>query len=81
MYLRRYETVSDYEEMSDSESESKVSDNQSTNTDEDMVRPDKLDRKLIIRLQKIEPDLIEETKKLEKEVLFIQPDNLAVVRE
>ena len=62
IYLRRYETDSDYEEISDSESENEVSDNQSYNTDEHMVRSDKLDRELIRKCQKIEPDLIEEAK-------------------
>ena len=54
IYLRRYGTDSDYEEMSDSESD--VSENQSSNTDEDMVRPKNWIEKT--KLQKIEPDLI-----------------------
>ena len=82
MYIRQYESDPDYEDLVDSESgteEEFFSD--STDDDEEVISQETINKESIVLLQGNEPNLIETAQNLNKEVKFLQPENLAVIVE
>ena len=60
MYLRRYESDSDYEEILDSESEAEEElQDELVDDDEEVIGQESLNRESIVTLQQNEPNLIE----------------------
>ena len=81
MYIGRYETDPDYEEMLDSDSEDEVSEDEFVEIEEEIIKPEKIDRNSVALLQQNEPDLIETARTLKKEVEFSKPENVAEIVE
>ena len=81
MYMGRYETDPDYEEMWYSDSEDEVSENEPTEIEEEVITPERIDRNSVALLQQSEPDLIETAQTLKKAIEFSKPENVAEIVE
>ena len=81
MYMGRYETDPDYEEMMCSESEDEGSEEEAVEIEEEIIQPGRVDKSSIALLQQSEPDLIETARTLKKEVEFSKPENVAEIVE
>ena len=81
MYMGRYETDPDYEEMWYSDSEDEVSEDESMEIEEEIITPERIDRNSVALLQQSEPDLIETAQTLKKVVEFSKPENIAEIVE
>ena len=73
MYMGRYETDPDYEEMWYPDSEDEVSEEESMEIEEEIITPERIDRNSVALLQQSEPDLIETAQTLKKVVEFSKP--------
>ena len=79
MYVRRVEQDPDYYEDSDTDSELSISENESTNGEDEIIGPDFLNEEDISLFQRKEPELIREALDANLKVDVIQPGHLAVV--
>ena len=72
---------SDHNYIPDTDSTESVSDSDSTDSEEELITAEYLNRTEIARLQKEEPELISIAIRLKKEVDYLQPEKLAVIKE
>ena len=70
---------SDYIYTSDSDTD--ITENDSSETEKEVITANSLNRIEIANLQNGEPDLINTAKKLNKKIYFSEPNNLATIRE
>ena len=81
MYVKVPREDSDYIYTSEEDNEDSLSDYQSSESEEEIITPESLNKKEIANLQRNEPDLIQAAYEHKKDVRFIKPENLAVIVE
>ena len=81
MHVRIRPKESDDSYVPDTDSTESVSDPYSSDSEEELITAESLNRTEIARLQKEEPELISLALRLNKEVEYLQPENLAVIKE
>lgn len=81
MYMGRYKTHLDYDEMWYSNSEDNISEEESREIEEQKIKPEGIDRNSVALLQQSETDWIETAQTLKKVVDFCNPENVAEIAE
>ena len=81
MYIKVPQEDSDYIYTSEEDDEDSLSDYQSSESEEEIITPESLNKKEIAKLQSNEPDLIQAAYEHKKDVRFLKPENLAVIVE
>ena len=82
MYLRHYESDSEYEDLVDPESGAEEEFfSETTDDNEEIISPEIINKESIALLQRNEPNLVEAARNLNKKIEFLQPENLAVIVE